>query len=292
MATVAALSGLVGVLGCATALPPKELVEARSAYKQAEAGPAAKVKPAELHEAQAALQRAEDSFKENGDAPETANLGYVAQRKSQLADALALTVQANDQRAAAERDLGLAKDGSLAKAKGDLNKTKEQLAEEQRALTAEKEKLAAEKVGRAAAEKRAKDALDALAKSLSVKEEPRGTVITLSGSVLFASGQSTLLDSAKTKLDQVAEALKGQAEHHFTVEGHTDSQGTDAINEPLSKRRAEAVRDYLVVKGISADMISAAGMGSARSVADNKTPEGRANNRRVEIIVEPDAPKK
>lgn len=69
------------------------------------------------------------------------------------------------------------------------------------------------------------------------------------------------------------------------VEGHTDSQGSDATNQPLSQNRATAVRDYLVSKGVSADKISSIGMGSSRPITDNATAENRANNRRVEIII-------
>ena len=85
--------------------------------------------------------------------------------------------------------------------------------------------------------------MDALSKSLAVKADTRGTVITLSGGVLFATGQATILPGAQAQLNQVADALKTQAEHHFTIEGHTDNQGTDAINNDLANRRANAVRD-------------------------------------------------
>jgi outer membrane protein OmpA-like peptidoglycan-associated protein len=111
-------------------------------------------------------------------------------------------------------------------------------------------------------------------------------VITLSGGVLFASGKYALLNTAMTKLDQVAAALKAQdGDKRMVVEGHTDSQGSDATNQPLSQNRATAVRDYLVSKGVSADKISSIGLGSSRPITDNATPENRANNRRVEIII-------
>jgi outer membrane protein OmpA-like peptidoglycan-associated protein len=71
------------------------------------------------------------------------------------------------------------------------------------------------------------------------------------------------------------------------VEGHTDSQGRVQDNQELSLARAQSVRDYLVSRGIAADRISAHGLGSERPVATNKTAEGRADNRRVEIVVQP-----
>jgi len=125
-----------------------------------------------------------------------------------------------------------------------------------------------------------------LAAIASVKEEARGVVITLSGSVLFASGKYALLNTAMTKLDQVAGALEEQsADKRMVVEGHTDSQGSDATNQRLSLNRANSVRDYLVSRGVASEKISAIGMGSTRPIADNRTPENRANNRRVEIII-------
>jgi outer membrane protein OmpA-like peptidoglycan-associated protein len=125
-----------------------------------------------------------------------------------------------------------------------------------------------------------------LAKFASVKQEPRGMVITLSGGVLFASGKSDLLGEAQVKLNSVAEALTQQdPESKMVVEGHTDSQGKAAYNQDLSQRRAQTVRDYLVGRGIASDRITAQGFGPTRSIADNSSAEGRANNRRVEIVV-------
>jgi outer membrane protein OmpA-like peptidoglycan-associated protein len=113
-------------------------------------------------------------------------------------------------------------------------------------------------------------------------------VITLSGGVLFASGKSELLPAAQLKLNSVADALMQQdPDSKMVVEGHTDSQGGDAYNQDLSQRRAQTVRDYLVSRGVAADRATAQGFGPSRSIADNKSAEGRANNRRVEIVVEP-----
>jgi len=123
----------------------------------------------------------------------------------------------------------------------------------------------------------------------NVTEEARGTVITLSGSVLFASGQATLLPIAQERLDQVARMLLDNPGRSIRIEGHTDSRGSAARNQELSRLRAESVRQYLISRSVPADLVRAEGIGSARPVADNRTAEGRANNRRVEIIVEPAA---
>ena len=97
-----------------------------------------------------------------------------------------------------------------------------------------------------------------------------------------------LLPGAQVKLNEVAQALTEQnPESKMIVEGHTDSQGSAASNQDLSQRRAQSVRDYLVSRGIAADRITAQGVGPTRPIADNASAEGRANNRRVEIIIQP-----
>ena len=73
------------------------------------------------------------------------------------------------------------------------------------------------------------------------------------------------------------------------VEGYTDSQGGASYNQGLSQRRADSVREYLVSHGLASSRVTAEGFGLAKPVADNASPEGRANNRRVEIVVQPAA---
>ena len=120
-----------------------------------------------------------------------------------------------------------------------------------------------------------------------MQDEPRGTVITLPSNVLFATGKFELLPGAKSKLDAVAVALKDQPDVDILVEGHTDSQGPPADNIQLAKRRGESVRAYLQSKGVPKDQLSSVGIGEGRPIGDNKTSNGRAQNRRVEIIVSP-----
>ncbi len=108
-------------------------------------------------------------------------------------------------------------------------------------------------------------------------------VLTLSGSVLFTSGSSTLLPAAQLKLNEVADVLtKQDPDSKMVVEGHTDSQGSASTNQELSQKRAQAVRDYLVSRGIAGDRVTAEGFGPSRPVANNGSAEGRADNRRVE----------
>jgi outer membrane protein OmpA-like peptidoglycan-associated protein len=281
------------LLACSAHLAPKELVDARAAYDRAAASNAPKLVPAELHVARESLDLAERKFADDPDSQDAVDSAYIAMRKAQRAEALGNAAAASNPKAVAEHEQTKTQQAIIENQQGKLQKTESQLARERDTLAKERDSLAKqiqmteqERQKRMDAEKKAQDAMDALSKSLAVKAETRGTVITLSGGVLFATGQATILPGAQAQLNQVADALKTQAEHHFTVEGHTDNQGTDAINNDLSNRRANAVRDYLVVRGVAAATITAQGVGSTRPVADNRTTEGRAMNRRVEIVVD------
>jgi outer membrane protein OmpA-like peptidoglycan-associated protein len=288
-------AGLALLAGCASA-PPKELTNARSAYQLASQGPAAQLVPAELHKAHAALALAEESFKQEPDSFKTKDLADVAERKSQMAGALGTMAANKANKDTANADFQNKQTELLKQGKQDLSdsekKGKQDLSDSQQ--QGQQALLESERKGKqelSDSQKRTADALADLAKMTAVKEEERGLVITLSGSVLFPSGKSTLLSSAAVKLDQVSEALLGVRTRNLVVEGHTDSQGSAAYNQDLSQRRADAVRDYLVLKGYPTDQIVARGMGKGTPIADNASPEGRANNRRVEIVIQHEAVK-
>lgn len=270
---------------CATANPPQELVDARASYNGAEQGAAPKYKPDQLHEARLALDQAEQSFKDDPNSDKTKNLSYVARRRAQLAEAEGETARATENKNDATSQVSKTQAAQLASTRAELGSVKGDLSKTQEQLTAEQQ-------AHAAAEARAKDALDKLAlASVPVKQEARGMVITLPGNVLFASNKFELLGSAQAKLTQVADALKDQEDHKITVEGYTDSRGSDETNQVLSQQRADSVRAYLVSLGVAGDQIDSHGFGSARPVASNKNAEGRADNRRVEIVVKPVEPK-
>jgi outer membrane protein OmpA-like peptidoglycan-associated protein len=270
--------------GCAGAPPPPELLDARSAYIRASSGPAAQYKPDSIHEAKVALEKAEIAYEDDPRSEATKHIAYLALRRTELAEVEGRNYQAALEKQKAEQQLA-----SLTQSQ--LSRSREQLASASDRLSGAEQQLANERAMREAAEKRAKDALDKLAASAAVKQETRGTVITLPGNVLFGTGKSTLLPGAQTKLDSVAEALKDQADHDIVIEGHTDAQGSDDTNLKLSQDRAQSVRDYVVARGIPTNRVRVVGVGEARPVADNSTPEGRAQNRRVEIIVAPAADK-
>lgn len=319
--TLLAIASVVG-FGCATAQPPPELVSARQNYNAAARGPAARLDPASLHTAKKALDRAELAFAESPNDPYVSDAAYIADRKALFADAQARMLLAQREEAAgreqladiaaqASRDLRATREslktqreqGLRAQAELDAERKRleeerlksQQISQEIAAKDAELQKAAAdleaERAARAAAEEASRKALDELARTAQVKEDERGVVITLSGQVLFASGKSTLLPAARDALDNVAAALKANPDRDIIVEGHTDSMGSTSFNEDLSQRRAVAVREYLIEQGVPAEMIRARGRGEEEPIETNATAEGRANNRRVEIILSPLEPK-
>ncbi|HEX7477203.1 MAG TPA: OmpA family protein [Polyangiales bacterium] len=284
-------TGLVLALasaGCATAAPPPDLVSARMSYNKAQHGDAAKINPADLYTAQKAIESAEQSFAKNGDTRETRDLAYVADRRAQIAESRAHATQATQRQQDTLSGMQADQTMQVKDTSAQLGRANQKLALQGQAMQNQTQQLEAERVAREAAEKRAAQAAADLAKFASVKQEARGMVITLSGGVLFTSAKSDLLPSAQVKLNSVAEALTQQdPDSKIVVEGHTDSQGGESYNQDLSQRRAQAVRDYLVSRGIAADRVTSQGFGYSRSIADNKSAEGRANNRRVEIVVQP-----
>jgi outer membrane protein OmpA-like peptidoglycan-associated protein len=274
--------------GCASTIAPPELASARTAYDRASRGPTAGIDPTDLHTAKESLDAAEQSFAKEGDTATTRDLGYTAERRVETAESRARAMQtmADKEQVVDQMHATTATQGKMTAA--ELGRANQQLASQGQALQAQGQALETEVQRRQDAEKRAAQAAADLAKFASVKQEPRGMVITLSGSVLFTSGKADLLPGAQIKLNEVAKALTEQdPESKMVVEGHTDSQGTAAFNQDLSQRRAQSVRDYLVSRGIASDRITSEGFGPTRSVGDNATTEGRANNRRVEIVVKP-----
>ncbi len=272
--------------GCAPKAP-LELLNARQAYEHTRNGPAASIVPAEVHKAHQALEAAEAEFKNDPRGYHTKDLAYVAQRKSQLADAMAVGSQNRLAEDAADKRYQVTQDAIMDSTRSQLGATRSDLAASEAKGAATADQLRVSEEARIAADERTKNALAALAELAAIKEEARGLVITLSGSVLFASDEATLLPAARTRIDQVADALLANRERRLTVEGHTDSQGSDAYNLDLSQRRADAVRNAITARGYDPALVIAVGIGEGRAVADNNTPEGRANNRRVEIVVQP-----
>jgi len=286
------LAVLVPVLSSAIAacggerVPPRSLVDARSEYMRAKNGIAMQLDPTDVHEADLALQKAEQAWNDAPDDPNTGDLAVIAQRKSQIAEAEAAAAKSQQDAEAAKHDLQSTMTSQLQSARGQLDQTKQALNQTQAQLQMTAAQAAEQQKKLSDLEAKLKDARDTIAKIAAVKDDDRGMVITLQGEVLFKTGKWDLKPAAMAKLDQIADALRGK-EQPMVVFGYTDNVGTRDNNMDLSQKRAQSVRDYLVSKGIPGDLVTAQGKGPDSPVSDNTSVEGRASNRRVEIVVQP-----
>jgi outer membrane protein OmpA-like peptidoglycan-associated protein len=278
------LGALVGA--CAEHIPPRALVDARAEFARAKSGITIQLDPTDVHEADLALQRAENAWNDSPDEPITIDLAILAQRKAQIAEAEGAALKAQQDAEEAKRALTTAMSSQLQVARGQLDQTKQALNKTQEQLQAEQKAAAEQSQKLADLEAKLKDARDTIAKIAAVKDDDRGMVITLQGEVLFQTNKWDLKAGAMAKLDQIADALRGK-EQPMIVYGYTDNVGTRDYNMDLSQKRASSVRDYLVSKGIPQDLITAQGKGPDSPVSDNTSIEGRASNRRVEIVVQP-----
>jgi outer membrane protein OmpA-like peptidoglycan-associated protein len=278
--SLAAPMSAIALLACGgERMPPKTLVDAQNELARAKGGLAMQLDPTDVHEAELALQKAERAWSEEPDEPNTMDLAIIAQRKAQIAEAEAQAMKGQQDAANAKREQETLLTSQLQATRGALDKTSQKLQAEQADAAANRAKLAD-------LETKLKDARDTIAKIAAVKDDDRGMVITLSGEVLFKTGKWDLKAGAMAKLDQIAEALRGK-EQPIVVLGYTDNVGTRDNNMDLSQKRASAVRDYLVSRGIPSDLVTAQGKGPDDPVSDNGSVDGRAANRRVEIVVKP-----
>jgi outer membrane protein OmpA-like peptidoglycan-associated protein len=286
ISTIAVVSSFLAATACGSSMPTPELVSARQAYDHARTDPTAQLVPDSVLSAKQALDKAESVHNSDPQSDAERSYAYVAQRRAELALSLGENAQAKQQADASAAHYTELQDKLRSNAVAQLGAERSQVSQLGSALAQTQNGLAAETDARKAAEARAARAMESLNKIAQVKEEARGMVITLSGQVLFVTGKSELLPAAQDQLDQVAKALKDQGEiKPMVVEGYTDSVGTDSSNLTLSKNRAEAVRAYLISKGIPSDKITSVGKGKASPVASNDTADGRANNRRVELVI-------
>jgi outer membrane protein OmpA-like peptidoglycan-associated protein len=263
--------------GCASTHVPSELADARTAYNRAAQSPNAGLVPGDMGNARESLARAERQFHDSGDAQSTRDLAYVAQRNAISAEAKAGAVRASLDKQMALADLESTRRQQQAKMASELARSKERLTQAEQMAQSERQ-------ARIAADQRTQE-LVAKFNDVRTQSFPRGLILTISGGVLFASGKNTLLPSAQTRLKAVAEALK-EDQRSILIVGHTDDRGADQMNLRLSGERADAVMKFLVQQGVPESRMRTQGMGEAQPIASNRTPEGRANNRRVEIIME------
>ncbi|UOQ72235.1 OmpA family protein [Hymenobacter cellulosilyticus] len=122
-------------------------------------------------------------------------------------------------------------------------------------------------------------------KNARVERVGEGIKITFDSGILFDTNKSDLRAASQTEITKMAEVLKKYPDTNVIIEGHTDNSGSDAINQPLSERRAQAVANYTIGQGVDAARVQTKGYGSSQPVADNTTAEGKQANRRVEVAI-------
>jgi outer membrane protein OmpA-like peptidoglycan-associated protein len=246
----------------ARALAFRRQEEERIASEQAAAAAQAKA----AAEAKAATEAA--AAKQKADA----EMAAAKQKADQEAKRQAELAAAKEAQMKAEADAAAVK----AKAEADALKAKEEAA-----------KAEAERARKAAEQLRAQ-LLDQLNRILETKDTPRGLVVTMAD-VLFDTGKYELRPPTREQLARLSGVILAHPGLNLSIEGYTDSTGSDELNQKLSEQRASTVRLYLVDQGLAADSITAKGFGKADPVADNSTAAGRQKNRRVEIIVSGEA---
>lgn len=151
-------------------------------------------------------------------------------------------------------------------------------AEEKR--TAELSRLSEEQ------EKTRRELRETLERLGQVREEARGLILTLPGSIYFDVNKADVKPAMRARLTEIAGALAKVPRQRVLIEGHTDSDGSNEYNLELSRLRAQAVRSLLVAGGVAPERIEASGYGETRPVGTNASPAGKAQNRRVELVLE------
>ncbi len=260
---------------------------------------------AQEREAAAAKARAEAESKAAADAAEAKRRADAeVQRQAELAAAREASMKAEAELAAMKAKMEAEAQAAKAKAQADaLSRAKadaEALAARTRAeadardakAKAEAEALRAQEEAARAEAEQARQAAEALRaqlldqfnRILDTRDTPRGLVVNMAD-VLFDTGKFDLRPVAREKLARLSGIVLAHPGLNLDIEGHTDSTGSDELNQKLSQQRADSVRGYLIEQGLPDASLTATGFGKSMPVADNGTAAGRQQNRRVEIIV-------
>lgn len=296
-----ALAALCAALfaGCATTGTSDALEAARNEVNAAAVNPDVVARaPLELRTAQEALDRANNAQRKGEDRAEVNHHAYLAQTRAQTARDLASARRATDDLARMQGEvdrLRLAartQEAQIARAQAAAaSQQAASAAQQAQAATAQAQAATQEALKeRSRADQAMADAEAAnnrtrvLILELQARETERGLLVTL-GDVLFQTGKAELLPTAHPRMDKLAEFLKQFPDKSLLIEGYTDSVGSDSYNQELSMRRAEAVKAALMQRGVDPVRMGVRGYGEAFPVASNDSPEGRALNRRVEVVV-------
>ena len=296
----------------------QQLMHAEEVYRQKqnkaaiEAAAKEATETAEEARLMAVKQKAEDEAQAAAAAREAKARADAEAEAKRRADAEAAKAQAEQARAQAEQAKAEAERMKLeaqaaaqeaARQKDEAEKAKAEAIAQQQVLAAETDKARAAAAQsdnlrqqadnlRQQAEKEKQELrarlLQQLNSILATRDSARGLVANMSD-VLFLSGSYELLPGARERLAKVSGIVLAYPSLHLSVEGHTDSVGSDDYNQQLSEHRAQSVRDYFVQQGIQSSAIEARGLGKTAPIASNDTPEGRQQNRRVELVLSGDA---
>jgi outer membrane protein OmpA-like peptidoglycan-associated protein len=206
-----------------------------------------------------------------------------AERAKALAEAAKLEAEKAERSAADERTRreAAARDAEAARAKAEAARLEAETARQQAAQAKSERDAAMQKL------------YVSLSEILDTKRETRGFIVNI-GDVLFDTGKATLKPTAREKLSKLAGILLAYPGNlQLEIEGHTDSTGSDELNNKLSQSRAESVRDYLVQSGVKQDRVrNVQGFGKSKPIATNDTAAGRQMNRRVEVVIDDEEQRK
>ena len=283
---------------------PLEMYEARNAVDIAKARGAVQYAPDIFSKAQASLAMAENALASRANKKQIISTAKQAVQFAEDARAFAVERQ-NQERIAAEQEAAAnkARSDAEAKAEEEAKRQAELAAAKQAQMQAEanaaarKAKMEAdalkakedaakaesERARQAAADLRAQ-LLEQFNRVLPTTDTPRGLQVNM-GDVLFDTGKYKLRMEAQVGLAKLTGIVLSHPGLKLAVEGYTDTTGSVAFNQTLSEQRANAVQEYLVQQGLDASSVTAQGFGPANPVASNDTPQGRQQNRRVEIII-------
>jgi len=277
--TLVIASIAIVMTACATTQKPATLTQAESLYQTLLTQGADRRVEGDMIRARAALDTAQTAVAQAQGQEYVNGMSDVALRTAQ-------TAQEDDQRTQAQRSADSLHEAWLQKRLAIAQTQQQNLQKENATVTARADSL--RKAAEAANEQlgQAMGQLQSLVTEITnLKETSRGLVVSLSD-VLFDVGKATLKEGAVANVRKISAVLKQYPNHQISVEGYTDSQGSDAFNQKLSEDRAGSVKQALIEGGVDPVLISSKGLGKASPVASNETAEGRQANRRVEIVVE------
>lgn len=275
-------AALLALLAACAATPPKENSALQSASQAVAAASqdsnVNQYAPVELKKAKDSLNQAGTTWRSTHNQARTDYLAYLAKRHAQIAQAMGKkgAAQAQAKQAAAERD----------KLRLQASQNRAQQLQGQLSVAKQQQQMAQQRQQQAqqAAQQNEIQELKRRLAALKPRQTSRGIVLTL-GNVLFALNSAQLNSGAQHSLNGLADFLRKHPHNRVRVEGYTDSTGTAAYNQQLSERRAQAVANAMIQRGVGSSRMTVVGYGEADPVASNSTASGRAQNRRVEFVI-------